>query len=145
MTELEKLHLILRLSEEVGVAVHEEVKARIHMLEDKQIKIILPQQGLKRLITNNNTEEQERRFRVFLSKTKAPNTINSYVSAMNTVSSFVHKYVDVSVQSVFAITDGQLMQYCFDILQRHKEFEELNADRHGSLSAAIKQYILFLR
>ena len=143
MTELEKLHLILRLSEEVGVAVHEEVKAHIRVWEDKQIKNILHQQEPKRIITNN-TAEQERKFRVFLSKKFKIGTVSSYMSAMNTVSSFVHKYVDISMLSVFAITDKQLMQYSFDILQRHKEFEEFNTSRHGSLSAAIKQYILFL-
>ncbi|MGM9826434.1 MAG: hypothetical protein ACI3Z8_08385 [Paludibacteraceae bacterium] len=144
MTELEKLHLILRLSEEVGVAVHEEVKTRIHILEDKQTNQILLKQEQKRLTTDDNIAEQKGRFRDFLLKTYTRGTVSSYMSAMNKVSIFVQKYVDISVQSVFAITDGQLMQYCFDILQRHKEFEELNADRHGSLSAAIKQYILFL-
>ena len=145
MTELEKLHRILRLSEEVGVAVHQEVNARIRILADKQTSQISPKQEQKRLTTNNNIAEQKGRFREFLLKTKTPGTVSSYMSAMNTVSSFVQKYVDVSVQSVFAITEGQLMQYCFETLQQYKEFKELDASRHGPLTAAIKQYILFLR
>lgn len=145
MTELEKLHCILRLSEEVGVAVHQEVNARIRILADKQTSQIYPKQEQKSLTTDNNIAEQKGRFRDFLLKTYTRDTVSSYMSAMNKVSIFVQKYVDVSVQSVFAITERQLMQDCFDRLQQHNEFNKFNKNRrHNSLSAAIKQYILFL-
>ncbi|MGN0235591.1 MAG: hypothetical protein ACI4BD_04660 [Paludibacteraceae bacterium] len=145
MTELEKLHCILCLSEEVGVAVHEEVNARIRILADKQTNQILLKQEQKRLTTDDNIAEQKGRFRDFLLKTYTRGTVSSYMSAMNKVSIFVQKYVDVSVQSVFAITERQLMQDCFDRLQQHNEFNNFNKNRtHNRLSAAIEQYILFL-
>lgn len=94
--------------------------------------------------TSGSLSSQEKKFRKFLDRNIAPKTVGSYMSAMPTVSEYIRKHVDSSIQSVYEIVDVHQMKSCYEVLRQTTAFVDFNRDAHNRYSAAIGKYIAFL-
>lgn len=85
-------------------------------------------------------------FRSFLFKKIAANTAKSYYSTIdNAVRDWIRKEVDEHADSVFSYTSSEDVRLCIEILKGSSDFNEENARRHNSMTAALNQYLLFIQ
>ncbi len=85
-------------------------------------------------------------FRDFLLKNKSEGTTNSYTSTLeNAVRKWINKEVDSQADSVFSYTSSEDVRLCIDMLNASPGYSEDNARRHNSMSAALNQYLLFIK
>ena len=93
-------------------------------------------QTLNTIATQPRTKRSE--FESFLrAQGKSPATISIYSSAINQISK---KYCP----TLWSIQDSATLKVETDQLQQNKDYCEENVNRHNSLSAALKQYDIFL-
>ncbi|MBR6287521.1 MAG: hypothetical protein IKR18_11170 [Bacteroidaceae bacterium] len=84
-------------------------------------------------------------FRSFLLRRLAENTVGSYISTLdNAVRSWINKVVDINADSVYSYTSSEDVRLCIDMLNASSGYLEENARKHNSMSASLKQYLLFI-
>lgn len=85
-------------------------------------------------------------FQSYLSRHKAEGTVNSYTSTLdNAVRKYLNKLVDSQADSIYSYTTSKDVRLCIDILNASLEYSEENARRHNSMSAALNQYLMFIK
>lgn len=86
------------------------------------------------------------KFRRFLATQLSANSAKSYYSTMDcVVREWIRKKVDEHADSVFSYTSSEDVRLCIEILKGSSDFNEENARRHNSMTAALNQYLLFIQ
>lgn len=85
-------------------------------------------------------------FYDFMRKTRAESTARSYTSSLdNVVRDWIKKEVDSQADSVFSYTSSEDVRLCIDILNASPEYVKENDRKHHSMSAALNQYLQFIK
>jgi hypothetical protein len=116
---------------------------------DNDAQVSTQEETPKEPIVQDNSSHEDlpikEQFRSYLARTKSEGTANSYTSTLdNAVRHFIKQKVDASADSVFSYTNSEEVSICIDMLNASMDFVAENDRKHHSMSAALKQYLLFI-
>lgn len=84
--------------------------------------------------------------RVYMQENVAESTANSYIRALdNAVRDFITEKIDSDADSIFSYTTVEDVEQVIELLNSDEEFVKENTRRHNSMTAALNQYLQFIK
>ena len=94
-------------------------------------------------VNDGSLKEQ---FRAFLAVRKSESTTNGYTSMLDSsIRKWIKQEVDAQADSIFSYTTAEDVQICIDLLKEIPGFRKENDRKHNGLTAALNQYLLFIK
>jgi len=85
-------------------------------------------------------------FHAFLAWRRPESTANSYTNTLDRpVREWINREVDKQADSIFSYTTFEDVQLCIDLLKSSPNFVSENTRMHNRMSAALNQYLLFIK